>query len=156
MPIYNLLKYSKNYSKTTGHLWNYYKDEPNNPPHSNYNADPITNSASFEYKTSITGKTSKANQENGVNTEQGNTKIKKSLDILVPLTHLRNFWKALDIPLINCEVSLILSWSEKYVLTDIKTQRARAARPSINAPTSATFKIACKIVCSCCYFFNLK
>ena len=71
MPMYNLLEYSKNYSKTTGSLWNYYKDEPNNPPRNNYNADPITNSASFKYKTSITGKTSNANQqENGVNAKQ--------------------------------------------------------------------------------------
>ena len=62
MPMYNLLEYSKNYSKTTGSLWNYYKDEHNNPPPNNYNADPITNSASFKYKTSITGKTSNANQ----------------------------------------------------------------------------------------------
>ena len=75
MPMYNFLEYSKNYSKTPGSLWNYYKDEPNNPPHNNYNADPITNSASFKYKTSITGKTSNANQ-NDENTEQGNTKIK--------------------------------------------------------------------------------
>ena len=64
MPMYNLLEYSKNYSKTTGSLWNYYKDEPNNPPPNNYNADPITNSASFKYKTSITGKTSNVNLEN--------------------------------------------------------------------------------------------
>ena len=50
-------------------------------------------------------------------------------------------------PLINCEVSLTLTWSEKCVLTDITTQTARAAqvddpaRPAINAPTNATFKI---------------
>ena len=56
MPMYNFLEYSKNYSKTPGSLWNYYKDEPNNPPHNNYNADSVTNSASFKYKTSITGK----------------------------------------------------------------------------------------------------
>ena len=69
MPLYDLLEYSKNYRKTTGSLWNYYRDEPNNPPASNYNADPITNSASFKYKTSIRGKTSNANQEDGENTE---------------------------------------------------------------------------------------
>ena len=56
MPMYNLLEYSKNYRKTTGSLWNYYRDEPNNPPDDNYNADPITNSESFKYKSSITGK----------------------------------------------------------------------------------------------------
>ena len=42
----NLIEYSKNYKKTTGSLWNYYRDETNNPPADDYNADPITNSAS--------------------------------------------------------------------------------------------------------------
>ena len=59
MPMYNLLEYLKNYRKTTGSLWNYYRDEPNNPLATNYNADPITNTASFKYKTSITGKSIK-------------------------------------------------------------------------------------------------
>ena len=49
MPTYNLLEYSKNYRKTTGSLWNYYRDEPSNPLSSN--------SESFKYKTSITGNT---------------------------------------------------------------------------------------------------
>ena len=55
MPMYNLLEYSKNYRKTKGSLWNYYRDEPNNPPlndddppNNNYNVDPITNSESFK------------------------------------------------------------------------------------------------------------
>ena len=122
-------------------MWSYYKDEPNNPPRNNYNADPITNSASFKYKRSITGKTSNANLENGANTEQENTKIKKSIDIVVPSKYLSNFWKTLDIPLINCEVFLILTWSENCVLTDIKTQTARGTRVAINVPINATFKI---------------
>ena len=54
MPVYGLLEYSKNYSKTSGSLWNYYRDEPNNPPADNYNEDPITNSTSFKCKSSIT------------------------------------------------------------------------------------------------------
>ena len=77
MPMYNLFEYSKNYRKTTGRFWNYYRDEPNSPPLNdddpptiNYNADPITNSESFKYKSSITGKTSNTN--NG--TEQRNKK----------------------------------------------------------------------------------
>ena len=49
MPMYNFLEYSKNYKKTTGSLWNYYRDQPNNPLSSN--------SESFKYKTSITGNT---------------------------------------------------------------------------------------------------
>ena len=146
-PIYNLHEYSKNYRKTAGSLWSYYRDEPNNPPATNYNANSIKNSASSKYKTSITGKTSNANQENGEKTEQSNTKTKKNLKIVLILKHLSNFWRTLDMPLINCEVSLTLNCSENCVLTDIITQAARAAqggtptRPAINAPIGATFQI---------------
>ena len=93
MPIYNLIEYSKNYRKTTGSLCNYYRDEPNNlllvgdPPIIDYNADPITNSESFKYRSSITGKASNANQEIAENTEQENTKTKKNLEFIVPLKH---------------------------------------------------------------------
>ena len=59
----NFLEYSKNYRKTTGSLWNYYRDEPKDPPLNdddpptiNYNADPITNSESFKYKSIVTRK----------------------------------------------------------------------------------------------------
>ena len=55
MPMYNLLQNNKNYRKTTCSLWKYYRDEPNNPPANYYDADPITNSASFKYKNTITG-----------------------------------------------------------------------------------------------------
>ena len=151
MPMYNFLEYSKNYRKTTGILWNYYRDEPNNPrffddddsPTIDYNADPITNSKSFKHKSSITGK--KSNASNG--TEQENTKTKKNLEIVVQLKYLSNFRRSLDMPLVNCEISLTLTWSQNCVLTDIKTQTTRAAhrdnpaRPGIHAPTSAMFKI---------------
>ena len=72
-------------------MWNYYRDEPNNPPlvgdprTVHYNAVPITNFASFIYKTSITGKTSNANQEIGENTEQKNTKTKTNLKNCCPI-----------------------------------------------------------------------
>ena len=79
--------------------------------------------------------------ENDVNTEQGNTKIKTIVNIVAPLKYLNNVWKILDIPLINCQVSLILTWSANCVLNDIKTQNARGKRVAINAPANATFKI---------------
>ena len=105
MPMYNLLEYSKNYSKTTGSFWNYYRDEPNsglggNNNNVNYS---IKDSKSFDYKTSITGKLE------GNNTE-------KEVEIVVPLKHLSNFWRTLDMPLINCEINSILTWSENCVL----------------------------------------
>ena len=67
MPIYNLIEYSKNYTKRSGSLWSYYRDEPNNPPINfvtnlptvEYDADPVTNSAPFKYKSSIIEKNTK-------------------------------------------------------------------------------------------------
>ena len=92
MPMYNLLEYSKNSNrKTTGSFWNYYRDEPNNPPANNYNADAIANSRSFKYKSIITGKTSNVNRENNRNTEQNNEKTKRNLKIVGPLKYLSNF-----------------------------------------------------------------
>ena len=87
MPMYNLIEYSDNYSKTSGSLWQYYKDDPN---------DNITQSESFKSKIKITGKTPAA----------GNT---KDVEIIVPLKYLSNFWRTLEMPLINCEVNLILT-----------------------------------------------
>ena len=118
-PMYNLIEYSKNYSKTSGTLWNYYKD---------ISTDPITNSESFKYKTSITGKIA----------NDGNTKR-----VFVPLKYLSNFWKIL---LINFEVSLTLTWSKNCVSTDITTIAAQGDNPATAAPTGATFKITdCKL-----------
>ena len=114
-----MIEYSKNYRNTTRSLWNHYRDERNDFLANNYNANPKTNSESFKYKKSITGKTSNTDQENGENTDQGNTKTKKHIEIVVPLKHLSNFWKTLDTPLINFKVNLILTWSENCVLTDI-------------------------------------
>ena len=136
MLMYNLLEYSKNYRKTTGSLWNFYSDEPNDFSANNYNANPITNSESFKYKTSITGKISNANQENYENTEQGNIKTRENLDIVVLLKHLSNLLRTLDMSLINCEINLVLTWYENCVLTDIITQAANPhADPAIPAIT---------------------
>ena len=145
MPMYNLLEYSKNYKKATESLWDYYRDEPNNPPAASYNADLITNSESFKYKSSITEKTSNAKQENGENTEQGNTKTKKNIEIVVPLKHLSKFWRTLEMPLINCEINPILTWSENCALTSKATRDADPdtdpAIAAMKAPTNALFQI---------------
>ena len=94
MPMYNLIEYSDNYSKTSGSLWQYYKDDPNNN---------LADSKSFKYKVKITGKTP----------DNGNT---KDIEMLVPLKYLSNFWRNLEMPLINCEVELILTWSKIVLL----------------------------------------
>ena len=119
MPMYNLLEYNKNYRKTTGSLWTYFRDEPSNPLSSN--------SESFKYKASILGKTPEYNDSL--------TKAK----VVIPLKHLSNFWRALNIPLINCEVELILTWTKNCVLADMTV--GANADPAIVAPSGATFKI---------------
>ena len=102
MPMYNLLEYSRNYSKTTRSFLNYNRDEPNSGANNSINYS-IKDSKSFDYKASITGKL------------EGNNK-KKEVEIVVSLKNLSNFWRALDIPLINCEINLILTWSENFAI----------------------------------------
>ena len=100
MPMYNLLEYSKNYKKTTGSLWNYYRDEPSNPLSSN--------SESFKYNTSITGNT--YNIGVGENGYDANKVGKNEAKIVLSLKYLNNFWRSLNISLLNCEIELILNW----------------------------------------------
>ena len=99
MPMYNLFEYSKNYRKTTGSFFNYYRDEPNSGTLGNDDNEinySIKNSKSFEYKTKITGEL------------EGND-VEKNVEIAILLKYLSNFWRNLDMPLINCEISLTLS-----------------------------------------------
>ena len=96
MPMYILIEYSDNYSKASASLWQYYKDEPN---------DNIADSESFRSKIKITAK----------RPAEDNT---KDIEIIVPLKYLSNFWRTLEMPLINCEVNLILTWSKDCVITN--------------------------------------
>ena len=136
MPIYNLREYSKNYRKTTGSLCNYYRDEPNTGAVGNINYS-IKNSKSFDYKTSITGKLEGKNVE------------KDDAETVVPLKFSSNFFRSLKTLLMNCEVSLTLTWLENCVITNKATREANPdADPAvigINNPTNAIFKITdCK------------
>ena len=102
MPMYNLIEYSINYRKTTGSLFNYYRDEltdetnDNNGPHKN-----VVNSNSFKYKRSIIGNT--YNVPRRITGADGNPTINPSYDqsrrgtretdSAVPLKYLSNFWR---------------------------------------------------------------
>ena len=86
--MYNLLEYSNNYRKTRRSLRNYYRNEPNSGVKGNINYS-VKNSKSCHCKTSITGKL------------EGNNLEKENVEIVVPLKYLSNFWRTLDIPLIN-------------------------------------------------------
>ena len=97
MLMYNLIQYSDIYSKTSGRLWQYYKDEPALDSTNNiidFLAD--KNSISFNSKT----------RNNGT----------KDVETMVPLKHLSNFWRTLEMPLNNCEISKMLTWSKNCFL----------------------------------------
>ena len=102
--MYNLIEYSDNYSKISGSLWKYDRDEQaltNAGTLHNF----LGNSASFKFKQKITGKTDDANG-------------RKDVEIIKPLKYSSNFWRTLEVLLIKCEINLILTWSEKCMLSN--------------------------------------
>ena len=119
-------------------MFNYYRDEPSEitiGAGNNVINISIRNSKSFGYKTEIIGSLDAGEDE------------KEDVEIAIPLRYLGNFWRSLDIPLINCEITLILSWYKECVLVGrafIGPPAAAANR--INSPTEAKFEITdCKL-----------
>ena len=97
MLMYNLIEYSDNCSKTSGSLWQYCKEIPAVNNKGNIIDFINTNTThSFKFKTKITGQANNDGEINGI-------------EIMVPLKYLSNFWRTLEISLINCEVELILT-----------------------------------------------
>ena len=135
IPMYNLLEYSKSYEKNSGSLFNYYRNEPKD--HTIGDSDnainiSIRNSKSFDYKTEIAGSLDAGELE------------KEDVEIAIPLKYLGNSWRSFDIPLINCEITLILSWYKECVLVGRALRNAPDLQPNppiaaIESPTSAKF-----------------
>ena len=120
MPMYNLIEYSDNYSHTSGSLWSFKRDDVVN----NENVTNDDNAPSFKYKASGIGDT----ENNGT---------KKGVKIAVLLKYLSNFWRSLEMPLINCRVELSLRWIGIFVLTTAPI----GANANATCADSATFKI---------------
>ena len=112
VPMYNLLEYSSSYPITSGNLSNYYTDEINDDENENNASENMihnsktTISKPFKYKTKIIGST--PNNGNRLNAQ-----------VVLPLKYLSNFWRFLDLPLINCEVELDFLWPKYCVTTEI-------------------------------------
>ena len=146
MPMHNLLEYSKNYGKTIGSLYNYYRDElsddnnPNNFPNTN-----VVNSNTFKYKNKITGNT--YNVAEGAAGHSSNRVGKQDVELAIPLKYLSNFWRALNIPLISCEVFLELKWNKNCVITSLEQKQVDAGPAVVNGTTTgATIAINdCKL-----------
>ena len=151
MPMYNLLEYSK----TIGSLYNYYRDELNDDANlNNFANNNVVSSKSFQYKNKIIGNT--YNVDSTIVPVAGGARVanpnhdannssEKNVELAIPLKYLGNFWRALDIPLINCEVSLELKWNKNCVIT---SQQIGVNLDGGNtaAPTNATLAINdCKL-----------
>ena len=91
MPMFNLIEYSDNYCDTSGSLWLFKGDEIID----NANVTNDNNAPSFKYKANLIGNT-------------GNDETKNCVKIAVPFKNLSNFWRSLEMSLINSKVELSL------------------------------------------------
>ena len=105
MPMYNLIEYSDNYQDSSATLYQYKRDEP---PEANAIADLTPNaSSSFKYKVNLLG-----------NPVVANNITRRNVKIAVPLIYLSNFFRSLEMPLINCKTKLNLTWKKECVLSN--------------------------------------
>ena len=111
--MYNLLEYSDNYSMISRSLWNYFRDEINDDENEHNNNNNNNNrlknneviaSKDFEYNAKLVGSTQNNNSILGA-------------DVDVPLKHLSNFRRSLDLPFIKCEIELDLKWKRYSLIT---------------------------------------
>ena len=147
MSMYNLLEYRKNYRRTIGSLYNYYRDElSDDADDNNFDNINVVNSNTFKYKNKITGNTYNADAAaQGYDVNKNGT---QEVELAIPLKYLGNFWRALNIPLISCEVSLELKWNKNGVIASLEERQVDAGPPVVrdNAPTGATLAInGCKL-----------
>ena len=105
MPLYNLIKYPDNYQDSSATLYQYKRDEP---PGNNVNL--MADSTSFKYKVNLLGNIAAADPDNAL---VGRLSVK----IVVPLKYLSNFFRSLEMPLINCKTKLNLTWKKECVLS---------------------------------------
>ena len=141
MSMYNLLEYSKNYRKTIGSLYNYYRDElSDDADDNNFDNIKVVNSNTFKYKNKIIRNT--YDVDAGAQGYDVNKNGTQEVEFAIPLKYLGNFWRALNIPLISCEVSLELKWDKNCVITSLEQRDIGGG----NAATGATLAINdCKL-----------
>ena len=154
MPMYNLLEYSKNYRKTIGSVYNYYRGELTNDQNNNFANINVINSSPFQFKNKLLNNTYNVNSTrvpaaggNRVPNPNYLANLSGTLNVIlaISLKSLGNFWRALNILLISCEVYLELKWNKNCVIT---SQQIAVNLDGGNtaAPTGATLAINdCKL-----------
>ena len=108
MPIYNLIEYSDNYQDSSATLYQHKRDEP---PEDDAVADlTANNSDSLKYKIELLGNLTEVAGD-AASVRRLNVKV------VVPLKYLSNFFRSLEMPLINCKIKLNLTWKKGCVLS---------------------------------------
>ena len=105
MPMYNLIEYSVNYQDSSATLYQYKRDEP---PDDNVDLT-ADNATSFKYKVNLLGNIAAVNPDAA---RVGRLNVK----IVVPLKYLNNFFRSLEMPLINCKIKLNLTWKKMCII----------------------------------------
>ena len=98
MPMYNLLEYSDNYQNSTGSLYQFKRDEPPDD-----NANVANNTISLVYKSKLI----KGTDDSNVN----------KVNLVVPLKYVSNFFRSLEMPLVNCKIDLELTWHKACMIS---------------------------------------
>ena len=112
MFMYNLIEYSDNYVDSSGSLYQFKRDgSPMNDTENPLNVA-LDNSTSFKYKASLLEKAAYADVNN---------RSLKNTKIIVPLKYLSNFFRSLEMPLINCKIHLELNWNNNCVMFGVDT-----------------------------------
>ena len=104
IPVYNLIEYSDNYQDSSATLYQCKRDEP--PETNTINDLTTNNSSSFKNKVELLG-----------NPVVANNIARTNLKVVIPLKYLSNFFRSLEIPLINCKIKLNLTWKKECVLS---------------------------------------
>ena len=102
MPMYNLLEYSDNYQDSTGRLYQFKRDEPPDD-----NANVANNTTSLVYKSKLISGT----DDNNVN----------NVKLVVPLKYISNFFRTVEMPLVNCKIDLELTWHKYCMISSVDT-----------------------------------
>ena len=108
MPMYNLLEYSDNYQNSTGSLYQFKRDEPTDD-----NADVASNTTSLVYKSKLISGTDNNNVNN--------------VKLVVHSKFVSNFFRSLEIPLVNCKIDLELTRHKDCMLSSANPAAGQVA-----------------------------
>ena len=125
MSMYNLIEYSDNYSDTSEHLWQFKRDEL--PVNNDGNPGNVSTASSicFKYKSSFKGESA----------DVDGYRVFKNVKIAVPLLkYLSNFWRSLEMPLINCKTHLQINWTKNCVMSTVANTTFKITNTKLYVP----------------------